>query len=358
MPAPDVRTLEEYSPIARARFRDRFLARFHDPAFDDMAGALDALEERAWDAYSGGRKWPRTERAGPDFADPDTQLGVEWLAARRAVLAAQAEHDDASAATRILVVNGSTRTEHSCPGEVSKTRRLVEAAVGALSAEGVEVDMLDLSKLAYEPLKVIHPCKACVSTAMPLCHWPCSCYPNHGLGQVNDWMNDLYPRWVRAHGVFILCPVHWYEAPASLKLMMDRLVCADGGNPDPTTTGVKDPARAKEVELAGWHYPKHLAGRAFAVYAHGDADGAREVRNALRDWLLDMALVQAGATGAQDSYIGYYEPYATSHQALDEDEAVFGEVRNGARSLLERVRQLRSEGYTPPDAGLTPPRQK
>jgi len=65
-------------------------------------------------------------------------------------------------------------------------------------------------------LKVIHPCKACVSTAMPLCHWPCSCYPNHAVGQVNDWMNEIYPRWVAAHGVMILCPVHWYQAPASL----------------------------------------------------------------------------------------------------------------------------------------------
>jgi multimeric flavodoxin WrbA len=51
------------------------------------------------------------------------------------------------------------------------------------------------------------------------------------MGQVNDWMNEIYPRWVAAHGVMIVCPVHWYHAPASLKLMIDRLVCADGGNP-------------------------------------------------------------------------------------------------------------------------------
>ena len=86
----------------------------------------------------------------------------------------------------------------------------------------------------------ILPCKACVSTAMPLCHWPCSCYPNHALGQANDWMNELYPRWVAAHGVMIVTPVYWYrQAPSVLKLMIDRLVCADGGNPDPTTTSGK-----------------------------------------------------------------------------------------------------------------------
>jgi hypothetical protein len=32
----------------------------------------------------------------------------------------------------------------------------------------------------------------------------------------------------------------WYQAPSTLKLMIDRLVCADGGNPDPTSTGGKD----------------------------------------------------------------------------------------------------------------------
>jgi len=84
----------------------------------------------------------------------------------------------------------------------------------------------------------------------PLCHWPGSCYPNHALGQTGDWMADIYPMWVAAHGS-IVCPVNWYQAPSSLKLMIDRLVCADGGNPDITATRGKDPARAKELELEG-----------------------------------------------------------------------------------------------------------
>ncbi len=60
--------------------------------------------------------------------------------------------------------------------------------------------MLDLSRLASEYGRMIYPCKACVSTAMPLCHWPCSCYPNHAIGQVGDWMNEIYPMWAAAHG--------------------------------------------------------------------------------------------------------------------------------------------------------------
>ena len=165
---------------------------------------------------------------------------------------------------------------------------------------------------------MIHPCKACVSTAMPLCHWPCSCYPNHAMGQTNDWMAELYPRWVAAHGVLVVCPVHWYQAPASLKLMMDRLVCADGGNPDPTTTHGKDPAAAKALELAGWPYPRHLAGRAFAVVAHGDSQGHEGVREALVQWLAEHRHAsRPGPRRRVDTLIGYYEPYATSHDKLD-----------------------------------------
>ena len=161
---------------------------------------------------------------------------------------------------------------------------------------------------------------------MPLCHWPCSCYPNHYLGQIHDWMNDLYPRWVAAHGVMIVSPVHWYQATSPLKLMMDRLVCADGGNPDPTTTHGKTPEEAKAIELKGWDYPKHLKGRIFSVIAHGDAVGAERVCAALTDWFMDLELVSAGAMALLDRYIGYYEPYATSHEALDKDEAFMEET--------------------------------
>ena len=257
------------------------------------------------------------------------------------------------------MVSGATRSEHTCPGEVSKTRRLADRARRTIEAQaGFEVDFLELSQLADEPWKVIHPCKACVSTSMALCHWPCSCYPNHAMGQTNDWMAELYPRWVAAHGVFVLCPVHWYQAPASLKLMMDRLVCADGGNPDPTTTRGKDPAAAKALELAGWPYPRHLAGRAFAVAAHGDSQGHEGLREALVEWLASIGMIQAGASAAVDTLIGYWEPYATSHDKLDSQSETFVQVENAAKSLVNMVRAIRSGTYRAPDAGLRNPRQK
>jgi multimeric flavodoxin WrbA len=143
-----------------------------------------------------------------------------------------------------------------------------------------------------------------------------------------------------------------------LKLMMDRLVCADGGNPDPTTTHGKRPEEAKRLELQGWDYPKHLAGRAFAVVVHGDAEGAGTLRRSLTDWLLDMELVESGNAGTLDRYIGYYEPYATSHDALDRDTGVQEEVRNVARSLVNTVRLMHSGRRVRPDENLRPPRPK
>ena len=156
----------------------------------------------------------------------------------------------------------------------------------------------------------------------------------------------------------IVTPVNWYMTSSPLKLMIDRLVCADGGNPDPTTTRGKDPARAKALELDGWAYPKHLAGRAFAVVVHGDAAGVENVRRMLCDWLTDMELIQAGPLAALDRYLGYFRPYATSHDDLDADEDLQAEVRNAARSLVSTVRLLRSGHYRRPEGGLEKPREK
>jgi multimeric flavodoxin WrbA len=360
MPTPRVRRQGEWVPLTKDQFRARFFARFYDPVFDAVQPELERVFEKAWDGYGVTfRKSPRTEPAGPGAADPAFEVPAEWLRTKAAVEAAAVRHRDASSPTRILLVNGSTRSAHTCPGEISKTLRLVQHARQVLeSLPGHEVDQLDLSSLADEPYKVIHPCKACVSTAMPLCHWPCSCYPNHALGQTNDWMAELYPRWVAAHGVFIACPVHWYHAPASLKLMIDRLVCADGGNPDFTSSGGKDPAKAKAIELDGWSYPKHLAGRAFAVVAHGDAAGPENLRRMLVDWLTDIGMIQAGPVAALDTWIGWYRPYATSHDDLDADPDLFTQVEHAARSLAVMCGQIRSGRYQAPNAGLVNPRKK
>jgi len=241
---------------------------------------------------------------------------------------------------------------------MSKTWRLVELAEEIVRNASFECDVLNLSVLASEYGRAIYPCKACVSTAMPLCHWPCSCYPNHALEQNGDWMNDIYPLWVAAHAVMIVTPVHWYQAPSSLKLMIDRLVCADGGNPDPTSTGGKDAEKAKALELKGWPYPRHLAGRVFSVVVHGDAAGAETLRRSLSDWLEDMGLIPSGSLSLVDRYVGYLEPYATSHDALDGDPDFQEDVRNAARSLVQAAKDRRSGALQAPDRDLRDPRPK
>jgi multimeric flavodoxin WrbA len=344
--------------LGESEFRKRFLDQFQDPAFDLLASELDKLAAAAWDAYAHSRKSPHTRKAGSEFADPDYELALDWLDARAAIGAAQRRHDEAESPT-ILLINCSSRSEHTCPGEMSKSYRLIEIAREVFSAAGaVTVELLDLSRLASEYGRHIHPCKACFSTSPALCHWPCSCYPNYSLGQVQDWMNDIYPMWVAAHGIMIVTPVNWYQVSSPLKLMMDRLVCADGGNPDPTRTQGKNAELAQRIELEGWNYPRHLAGRLFSVVVHGDVEGAENVRRSISDWLRFMHLRPAGGNAELDRYIGYWKPYATSHSELDADQALQNEVRNAARTLLEAVRAKLAGKLVMPGEELKPPRQK
>jgi multimeric flavodoxin WrbA len=354
----DVRKGEWAGLHPRDVFRERFRARFFDPAYRAEDEAITRLEAIAWEAYSKGRKAPVTRKAGGEFKDPDYELSLEWVETRNRLLAAQARWSDAATPSRVLVIAGAGRNDGSCPGEMSKTFRLAQLALAELQAAGLETDLLDLSLLTSDFDRHIHPCKGCVSTAMPLCHWPCSCYPNHATQQVNDWMAEIYERWTAAHGVLLVTPTHWYTVSSPIKLMMDRLVCADGGNPDPTATGGKDPAKAKALELEGWSYPQHLAGRTYGVVVHGDVAGIEGARRVLCDWLDWMGLVDAGATARLDRYIGYYEPYATSHQALDRDTAVQEEVRNVARALTQAVGELRQGRLSAPGRGLPRPRPK
>jgi len=353
-----VRKGQAPAPVARDAFHERFMQVFFDPAYQGDSEALARLEQVAWDAYREGNKAPLTRKAGPGFADPDYDLSDEWRATRDKLVAAQQAWSQAQTPSRVLVVCGSSRNDGTCPGEISKTLRLVQLAQEVLQAGGLQVDVLDLSLLTSDYDRHIHPCKGCVSTAMPLCHWPCTCYPNHALRQTGDWMAEIYEMWVRAHGVILVTPVYWYGAPSPLKLMIDRLVCADGGNPDPTTTHGKKPEEAKALELAGWDYPKHLAGRTYGVVVHGDVAGVGNVRAALCDWLDWMGLVDAGALAKLERYIGYYQPYATSHDALDADSGVQEEVRNVARAVAAAVRELRAGRLAQPDRQLERPRPK
>ena len=82
------------------------------------------------------------------------------------------------------------------------------------------------------------------------------------------------------------------------------------------------------------------------------------MRRSLSDWLTDMSLVQASRTAEVDGYIGYMEPYATSHEALDKDEAFQQRTHNAARALGNAVNLGRAGKYQRPDEDIEDPNPK
>jgi multimeric flavodoxin WrbA len=356
--ATEIRKGQTSGRLDRAEFSVRFRATFIDPAFRSEDESIARLEEVAWQAYTDGRKAPFTRKAGPGYVDPDYELSVEWLSTKQRIEEAQQRWSSPSTPSQVLLICGSARNDGTCPGEMSKSFRLLKIVRETLEQADIQVDVLDLSLITSEYGRNIHPCKGCVSTAMPLCHWPCSCYPNHSLNQNNDWMAEIYERWTAAHAVIIVTPVYWYQSPSPLKLMIDRMVCADGGNPDPTSTSGKNAGKAKELEMAGWDYPQHLAGRAYGVIVHGDVAGIEGSRRSLSDWLDWMGFIDAGAQARLDRYIGYFEPYATSHDVLDKDSAVQAETRNVALAVAKAVVELRAGRLHAVRAKLPRPRPK
>ena len=80
----EIRKGQAPAPLARTEFSARFRAAFSDPAFRAEDQALARLEEIAWQAYTRAASRPFTRKAGPGYADPDYDLSVEWLEAKRA----------------------------------------------------------------------------------------------------------------------------------------------------------------------------------------------------------------------------------------------------------------------------------
>src|SRR5215213_6851356 len=117
-PMLDVRKGQAPAHLPRTEFSVRFRNSFRDPAFDAEADALGRLEEIAWQAYSEGRKAPRTRKAGPGYADPDYDLSIDWLEAKERIERARAVWADPASRSRVLVICGAARNDGTCPGEM------------------------------------------------------------------------------------------------------------------------------------------------------------------------------------------------------------------------------------------------
>ncbi len=120
MASIEIRTEMPSVELMREEFAARLRNQFYDPAFEPLQGEIERIIAAAWDAYENSRKSPRTRRAGAGYADPNFEISIEWLAARAAVEQAERRHRDPAAPACILIVNGATRSEHTCPGETSK----------------------------------------------------------------------------------------------------------------------------------------------------------------------------------------------------------------------------------------------
>jgi multimeric flavodoxin WrbA len=90
------------------------------------------------------------------------------------------------------------------------------------------------------------------------------------------WNLDLYARLDMADAWAIIGPINWYSCSSNLKLMFDRLVCMNGGNPDEKTIGHKNAEKAMTLEhTEQWKEMSlnHLEGRTAGFFCYGDEGG-------------------------------------------------------------------------------------
>lgn len=187
---------------------------------------------------------------------------------------------------RVLILAGSNRRQYNCPGVDSKARTLMLRMAERLPQDW-EIDYEDLGNV-YGRAR-IQSCNACASTSMALCVWPCNCYePNNKDEPDLLWDLDLYSRLDLADAWAIIGPINWYAPSSNLKLMFDRLVCMNGGNPREDLIDHKDPEKAMALE----HSPlwdelsqNHLGGRTASFFCYGD-NGADELDDTGRPQLL------------------------------------------------------------------------
>lgn len=178
---------------------------------------------------------------------------------------------------RILIISGSDRRQYNCPGIDSKSRTLM-LKMAEMLPQDWEIDYEDLGNV-YAREK-IQSCNACVSTSMALCVWPCNCYEKNSSKEPDlMWNLDLYARLDMADAWAIIGPINWYSCSSDLKLMFDRLVCMNGGNPDEKSIDHKNPEKAMALEhTEEWKKMSrnHLEGRTAAFFCYGD-EGADEL---------------------------------------------------------------------------------
>ncbi|WP_245443657.1 NAD(P)H-dependent oxidoreductase [Labrys okinawensis] len=178
---------------------------------------------------------------------------------------------------RVLLVAGSQRRLNSCPGLDSKARALMHRMAARMPL-GWQVDLEDLGNEHGRPK--IQACNGCVSSSMALCVWPCNCYgPDSDHQPDLLWNLHLYERLARSDAWAFIGPINWYGPTTSFKLLFDRLVCMNGGNPRPDLIEKKNTLMAQALERSPqWRdlSRNHLEGRTAAFFCYSDL-GAKDL---------------------------------------------------------------------------------
>ena len=85
------------------------------------------------------------------------------------------------------------------------------------------------------------------------------------------------PAWREPTPWAFIGPINWYGSTSNFKLLFDRLVCMNGGNPRPDLIGKKSTVLTQALERSSqWRElsKNHLEGRSAAFFCYGDRGAA------------------------------------------------------------------------------------
>jgi multimeric flavodoxin WrbA len=191
----------------------------------------------------------------------------------------------------VVIFQGSSRDEDSCPGQISKTRKVVNYVLDKWSF-AVDFELVDLS-VNFKKGSVVQPCKGCVSTSSYHCHWACDCYSKKNPKKpdlLHD--EDVYTKLENSDGFLVFTPIHWHAPSSQVKALFDRLVCSNMTLSREDAKKVLGEKNIKNAEVTGKlslegksdHLLKnHLSGKFAGFYIHGDAGANDYGRGKLPD---------------------------------------------------------------------------
>jgi len=259
-----------------------FPTRVFRSAFDAEREAIGVSRTSLGCYVRGARAHPQS---GSEFADPIT-ICRRMAGKPRCVARRRGTSKDMDGASRVLLIIGAARNDGTCRAKSPKAF-VLPMRRGDFPQRGLDVDRLDLSLLSSITAKIIPANPAFRQRCrLPLA---CTCYPNMRLAnRTIGWPKSMNAGFA-AHGIMIVTPVYW-DKRRGLKLMMDRMVCADGGNRTDLDSR-QEPEEAKRLSLPmGFQ-----TSRGTRLWGRGAWRCGRHRRGspALCEWLDGTALIDA-----------------------------------------------------------------